>query len=221
MWKKTLTLAMACCLLFSQAAFATGPATEWANAASERSALRLPSAGTVGKCLPHLRRAKAEESAKPFGFRLRELEELQKSDPEALKSKLLEAHTKMVARAQEIVDHKDTLAQEIIDRTVETQTKALEQATKAAAAATDQQLAQKRLEFIKAKQELVLASVTKNAQEMADEMIAHAERVLANASTVRTRIENGEGLDVAKEWRQERTPKFRGRHFQNTTDQED
>lgn len=216
MWKKTLTLAMACGLLFSQAAFAAEPE---AGAVTKGLSPRLERAvEMVGKGMPHLPRARTEQSTKPFG--LRELEELQQSDPEALKSKLLEAHTEMVARAQEIVDHKDTLAQEIIDRTVEHQAKALEQATKTASEATDQELAQKRLAVLKARQELMLASVTKNAQQMAGEILAHAEQVLANASSVRTRIENGEGLEVAKEWRQERTPKFRGRHFQNTTDQE-
>jgi len=220
MWKKTLTLAVACGLLFSQAAFAAEP--EAGAAAARGLSPRLERAAKmVGKGMPHLPRAGVDQSAKPFGLRLRELEELQQSDPEALKSKLLEAHTEMVARAQEIVDRKDTLAQEIIDRAVEHQTKMLEQATKAASAATDQELAQKRLAVVKARQELMLASVTKNAQQMADEMLTHAEQVLANAASVRNRIENGEGLEVAKEWRQERTPKFRGRHFQDQTDQED
>lgn len=207
MWKKAVTLAMVLGLSISSAAFAAEDQTA-DSALTARDEGLFQTAGSTISTRPGLSprpQAATRRLANPARERMRELEELQTSDPEALKAKLLEEHAQMIARAQEIIDQRADLAQEIVDRALENQAKALKAATEAATKAADQELAQKRLELVKARQELMVTKVKKNAEQIADQMISRAEELLANSDSVKSRIENGEGLAVVKEWQQKWT----------------
>lgn len=145
------------------------------------------------------------------GERLKELEALAETDPEALKEKLLARHDAIVKRAEEIVANKASLPETIVTRLAESQVKALEIATEKAKGATDPEIAEKRLNALKARQELALATVEKNAEKIAGEMIKRAEAVLSNSAELRARIEKGEGLEVIKERHAERMQKAKER----------
>ena len=206
MWKKAVVLAMIFCLALIPVAFAAGSETTQ-SVLTPKDGLQYQ----VKLLFEKVRlgfsfgpAAKARMYTNMADERLKELEALQASDPEALKQKLLEQHDKMVAKAQTIIDTKANLPQDIINRVVESQAKAVERATQEAANAKDPDIAQKRLAYVKAKQELMLANVEKNAPQIAEKMIARAQTVLDNTASVRARIENGEGLQVVKERMQQR-----------------
>lgn len=198
MFKKVLLLAVVLCLV-GQVALAAGEDT---NVITPRQPFRYVMKtffeGVRERfTLNHERRAAlflehAEE-------RVKELEALAEEDPEALKEKLLARHDALVAKAQEIVTNKENLPDTIVSRMVETQLKVMEMAQERFAEAEDQELAQKRLALLQAKQELVLATVEKNAEKMAEHLIGRAEQMLSNATDVRARIEAGEGIEVVKE----------------------
>lgn len=216
MWKKAVVLAMMFCLALSPVAFAAGSETTQ-SVLTPKDGLQYQ----VKLLFEKMRlgfsfgpAAKARMYTNMADERLKELEALQASDPEALKQKLLEQHDKMVAKAQTIIDTKANLPQDIINRVVESQAKAVERATQEAANAKDPNIAQKRLAYVKAKQELMLANVEKNAPQIAEKMIARAQAVLDNTASVRARIENGEGLQVVKERMQQRLEQVKQRRQQ-------
>jgi hypothetical protein len=131
--------------------------------------------------------------------RMKELEALSESDPEAFMEKVLARHDQMVERAQTIISNKDNLPEQIVADLVAAQLKALEVATEMAKDAKDPAIAEKRLSMLKARQELTLAMIEKNAEKIAENQIRLAETVLNNAAETRSRIEQGEGLEVIKE----------------------
>lgn len=206
MWKKVVVFAMMFCMVLSPVAFAAGNGTTQSvltpkDGVQYQAKLLFEKVRLAFAFGPA---AKARMFTNLADERFKELEALQASDPEALKAKLLEQHDKMVAKAQSIIDSKANLPQDIINRVIESQAKAVERATQEAANAKDPDIAQKRLAYVKAKQELMLANVEKNAPQIAEKMIARAQTVLDNAASVRARIENGEGLQVVKERMQQR-----------------
>lgn len=201
MWKKAAALTIALALAISPAAFAADDLSA-DTVGTLPAALRQPAQLLAKQLRPAAASGpglKARMQEEWFGGRLHELEELQASDPEALKAKLLERHDQLVAEAQKVVDNQANLAQQIIDRAVAEQTKAVERATEAAASAKDADLAAKRLAFVKARQELLVAEAKQHAPEIAARMLERAQQVLDNAAGIRSRIENGEGLQVVKE----------------------
>lgn len=216
MWRKALVFAVMFCLMLSPVAFAAGDETT-GNVLTPKDGLLYQGKLMVERVRLGFSFGPAAKARMYTNFadeRLKELEALQASDPEALKEKLLAEHDKMVAKAQSIIDNKANLPQDIINRVVESQAKAVERATQEAANAKDPAIAEKRLAYIKAKQELMLANVEKNAPQMAEKMIARAQSVLDNAANVRARIENGEGLQVVKERMQARLEQAKQRRQQ-------
>lgn len=197
-WKKALVIALLLCLALSQVAFA---AEDEKSVITPQHGIRyqaklLFERVRLGFTLNPVR--KAMLLANQAGERLRELEALQETDPEAVKEKLLAAHDQAVARAEQILANRDNLPEDIITKLTENQAKALELATQAAAEAKDPEIAEKRLNLLKARQELTMAAVTKNAEQIAQRTLERAEQVIASADQVRERIQAGEGLEMLR-----------------------
>lgn len=147
--------------------------------------------------------------------RFAKCQELAETDPAALKARMLERHDAMVARAQETLANKANLPAKIVADLKAAQARILAEATERAQSATDQAAAAKRLAALQERQARVLAATEKNAAQIAERMIKHAETVLANAAEIRARIEAGEGLDIIREHMQRRMEQMLQRR-QNT-----
>lgn len=138
-----------------------------------------------------------------------DLEALAQADPAALAARMLERHDAMVARAQELIANQATLAARIVADLKAAQTRVMAHATEQAKNAKDPAVAARRLAALQTRQTRVLAAVEKNAVQMAERMIDRAEAILANAPTIRARIEAGEGLAIIRENQQRRRQQMR------------
>ncbi len=87
----------------------------------------------------------------------------------------------------------------IVSDLVAAQARALQFATRQAEAAKNQKAATRRLANFREQQARTLARVTENAPRLANEKIARAEKVIANAAAMRERIISGEGLENTRE----------------------
>lgn len=202
--KKVLMLVLVFCLV-AQGAMAAGPMKKGIVTPNQpvRYAMKMFAEG-VRETLALNPEKKVGLMIRHAGERLKELEALAESDPEALKEKLLARHDAIVKRAEEIVANKANLPETIVTRLAESQIKALELATEKAKSAVNPAIAEKRLNLLKARQELAMAMVEQNAEKIAEDMIKRAEMVLENSTDIRARIEKGEGLQIIRERQAER-----------------
>lgn len=131
---------------------------------------------------------------------LRQMEELNQSDPAACTQELLRRHEQMVKKATEVVRKKDTLPQEILTSLERRQAEALQRfEERLRREETDEETIARKLERFRAKQAEKKAAVQQNVDEIAARMLQRARKILEEEDQVRARIEAGQGLELLKE----------------------